>query len=109
MSKEWITVCKEDDLVPGSGVCVLHNKNQVALFRESESSPVYAVSNYDPFGEANVLSRAIIGSSGDKLVIASPLFKQHFCLATGKCIEDETVSIKTYKVRIDSSQVQLQN
>lgn len=107
MSEEWITVCSENDLVVGSGVCVLHNREQVALFREVAEGDVFAISNFDPFGEANVLSRGIIGSLGDTLVVASPLYKQHFCLRTGQCLEDEQVSVKAYSARVESGQVQL--
>lgn len=108
MSEEWITVCNEDDLVIGSGICALLGEEQVALFRETADSSVYAISNFDPFGEANILSRGITGSIGDKLVVASPLYKQHFCLKSGQCLEDEEVSIKTYPVKIEAGQVLVQ-
>lgn len=107
MSEQWITVCSESDLIVGSGICALVGDEQVALFLDAVDSGLYAVSNYDPFGEANVLSRGIIGSMGDKVVVASPLYKQHFCLASGQCLEEEDVKIKTYPVRIDANQVQV--
>lgn len=108
MSNDWITVCKSSDLTPGSGVCALHQNEQVAIFRDSVSDKVYAVSNFDPIGEANVLSRGIVGSIGDKIVVASPLYKQHFCLDTGECLEDESQRIKTYPVRMHQGELQLQ-
>lgn len=111
MSEVWISVCNEDDLVVGSGVCALleagGTSEQIALFRETRDGPVYAISNYDPCGGANVLSRGIIGSIGTRLVVASPLYKQHFCLESGQCIEDESVSVKAWSVRIDGGAVQL--
>jgi len=63
--------------------------------------------NYDPIGKANVLSRGILGSIGDKMVVASPLYKQHFDLSTGECIEDESAQVKTYAVRVDKGKIQL--
>lgn len=111
MNKAWISVCNEDDLVIGSGVCALleaaGKDEQVALFRETRDGPVYAISNYDPIGEAFVMSRGIIGSLGDKIVVASPLYKQHFCLVSGQCLEDATVSIKAWPTRIHAGKVQL--
>lgn len=111
MSETWISVCKEDELVIGSGVCALLEEGgraeQVALFRETAEGPVYAISNYDPIGDANVLSRGIIGSLGSRIVVASPLYKQHFCLESGQCLEDATVSVKAWPVRIEDGQVQL--
>jgi nitrite reductase (NADH) small subunit len=111
MKEIWTSVCNEDDLVIGSGVCALlevgGKAEQVALFRETRDGPVYAISNYDPLGDANVLSRGIIGSIGTRIVVASPLYKQHFCLESGQCIEDDKVSVKAWSVRIDAGKVQL--
>lgn len=111
MSSLWITVCSEGDLVCGSGVCALvdtgKQAEQVALFRVTTDGPVYAISNYDPLGEAYVLSRGIIGSLGDKLVVASPLYKQHFCLEDGQCIEDPAVKVPAWQTRIVNGQVQI--
>lgn len=111
MKEMWIDVCHEDDLVIGSGVCALlengGSSEQVALFRETRDGPVYAISNYDPIGDAYVLSRGIIGSVGTRLVVASPLYKQHYCLESGQCIEDEKVRVKAWPVRIYAGKVQL--
>lgn len=112
MSELWINLCRENDLVPGSGVCALLKRagvaEQVALFRESPQGSVYALSNYDPLGDAYVLSRGIIGSVGERLVVASPLYKQHYCLQSGQCLEDDTVRVKAWPTRIASGQVQIQ-
>jgi nitrite reductase/ring-hydroxylating ferredoxin subunit len=37
----------------------------------------------------------------------SPLYKQHFNLQTGVCLEDETVTIPAYPVRIENGSVQV--
>ncbi len=112
MSSIWITLCSESDLVSGSGVCALletgGKPQQVALFRASADGPVYAIGNYDPLGDANVLSRGIIGSLGDKLVVASPLYKQHFRLEDGTCVEDPAVRVPAWPARIVDGQVQIQ-
>lgn len=104
---DWITVCNEHDITPGAGVCALLGKEQVAIFKTRKDHQLFAVSNYDPIGKANVLSRGIIGSIGEQVVVASPLYKQHFDLSTGECLEDEAAHLKTYSVRIDSGKVQL--
>ena len=103
----WITICKSEDLIAGTGVCALHEGEQVAIFKPLNTDAIYAVSNYDPIGEANVLSRGIIGSVGETLVVASPLYKQHFCLQTGQCLEEEDKKLKTYSVRIQGDDIQL--
>jgi nitrite reductase (NADH) small subunit len=105
--QQWITVCNESDLTPDTGLCALHQGEQVAIFKLALADELFAVSNFDPFGKANVMSRGLVGSIGESLVVASPLYKQHFDLKTGACLEDETASLKTYQVRIEAGQVQL--
>jgi nitrite reductase (NADH) small subunit len=104
----WITVCRKDDLIPGTGLCALHEGEQVAIFRMAKNDAIYAVSNFDPLGEANVMSRGMTGSLGEALVVASPLYKHHFNLETGVCLEDEAAALKTYAVRVEGDVVQLQ-
>lgn len=105
---QWLDVCSVDDLQPDSGVCALLDGEQVAIFYIPEPvATVYAVGNYDPFGKANVLSRGLIGDINGQPVIASPLYKQHFNLQTGVCLEDETVKIPIYTIRIENSRVQV--
>jgi NAD(P)H-dependent nitrite reductase small subunit len=103
----WQDVCSVDDLQPDSGVCALVDGQQVALFYMPKKSAVYALNNYDPFGNANVLSRGLIGDINGQPVVASPLYKQHFNLQTGVCLEDETVTIPVYAVRIENGSVQI--
>ena len=103
---QWTTVCREDDLFAEAGICVLFDGEQVAIFKDGKSQQVFAVSNYDPIGKANVLSRGIVGSINGRLVVASPLYKQHFCLDTGACLEAEH-QLKTYPIRVNDGDVQL--
>jgi nitrite reductase (NADH) small subunit len=105
----WITICDDQDLVSGTGICALVGDEQVAIFKVRKGSSIYAISNYDPIGKANVLSRGITGSIGDSIVVASPLYKQHFNLMTGECLEDDSLSVKTYPVRVDGGKIQLQS
>lgn len=102
----WVGVCREEDIIPDTGVCVAFNGEQVAIFKESVNNDIYAISNYDPNSKANVLSRGIVGSIKDQLVVASPIYKQHFCLKTGECLETGE-TIRTYTVRVENGEVQL--
>ncbi|MGD4557225.1 nitrite reductase (NAD(P)H) small subunit, partial [Xanthomonas citri pv. citri] len=49
-------ICKLDDIIPETGVCALVNGEQVAIFR-THHDEVYAMHNFDPFSQANVISR----------------------------------------------------
>jgi nitrite reductase (NADH) small subunit len=102
----WETVCRRQDLVAGSGVCALVGREQVALFYlPQEQQELFAVANRDPIGGANVLSRGIVGDIDGQLVVASPLYKHHFSLATGACLEDDAVRIAVYAARLDGDSV----
>lgn len=101
----WIEVCGLSDLQPDSGVCALVADRQVALFYLSKLQRVYAVANFDPIGKANVLSRGMVGDLGGEPMVASPLYKQHFSLQTGRCFEDAGVEIATYPVLVERGRV----
>ncbi|MDB6063189.1 MAG: nitrite reductase [Verrucomicrobiaceae bacterium] len=106
---EWVSVCRIDDLVAGSGVCALFNGQQVAIFYlPGEAQPIYAIDNFDPIGAANVLSRGIIGDVQGQRVIASPLYKEHFSFTTGRCLEKPEYAVRVWPVRIEGGSVQLQ-
>ena len=97
-------VCHLDDIVPNTGVCALVNGRQVAVFRLDDDS-VYAIDNYDPFSRANVLSRGIVGDLKGEVVVASPVYKQHFSLKSGQCLEDPEVRVPVYAVRLENETV----
>jgi len=92
-------ICSLEEILENAGVCALVAGEQVAIFRVD--GEVYAVGNRDPFSGANVLSRGIVGDVKGELVVASPIYKQHFSLTTGRCVEDATVRIPVYDARVE--------
>jgi nitrite reductase (NADH) small subunit len=106
----WITICRDTDLVTNSGVCALLNEQQIALFKikSANDEKVFAVSNWDPIGKANVLYRGLLGSVQDAKVIISPMYKQRYCLESGQCLDDDAIKLIVYPVRIEQNHVQLQ-
>ena len=101
----WTDVCDVDDLAMDRGVCALVGTDQVALFRVAPDGELFALSNYDPFSSAYVLSRGIVGSKGDVQKVASPIYKQSFDLRTGQCLDDPSVSVRTFPVRASDGRV----
>jgi nitrite reductase (NADH) large subunit len=99
-------VCRLEEIVPNCGVCALVGSDQVAVFRLDDDR-VFALGNRDPFSGANVLSRGIVGDLNGELVVASPVYKQHFSLLTGRCIEDASVSVPVYRVLVDGADIQI--
>ena len=104
----WVDVCAQKELIPNRGVCALVGPYQVALFLMSDADTVYAISNYDPFSRAYLLSRGIVGSTGDCPKVASPVYKQSFDLRTGVCLDDPAVSVATFATRVIGGRVEVE-
>jgi NAD(P)H-dependent nitrite reductase small subunit len=90
-------VCELAEVLPDAGVCALVYGRQIAVFRTHDS--LYAIDNLDPASGANVLSRGIICDIQGERVVASPLYKHHYSLASGRCLEDPTRSVNVFPVR----------
>jgi nitrite reductase (NADH) small subunit len=102
----WTPVCERSRLHPERGVAALVDGRQVALFLLANGT-VRAVDNRDPFSGAQVLSRGIVGTRGGSPTVASPMFKQVFDLDTGQCLDDPSVTIDCYDVRLNGDTVEL--
>jgi len=94
----WSSLCPLDEVIPDTGVCALLHGRQIAIFRCGDS--VFALDNLDPASDANVLSRGIVGDVKGERVVASPLYKHHYSLSTGRCIEDSAHSVNVYPARV---------
>ncbi|OZI43118.1 nitrite reductase small subunit NirD [Bordetella genomosp. 4] len=102
--KGWADVCAVQDIVPGTGVCALIGGQHVAVFRLGDGR-IFAIGNIDPKSGASVLARGLVGNLGDRVVVASPLYKQHFDLFTGECLEEPEHSVSAYPAKIDNARV----
>src|ERR1700724_927209 len=94
----WHAICALEDILPESGAAALVDGKEIAVFRVGDA--VFAIGNHDPASDANVLSRGIVGDIGGEIVVASPIYKQHFSLITGRCLEEPDYSVDTYPARI---------
>ncbi|MCJ2377209.1 nitrite reductase small subunit NirD [Vibrio sp. ZSDZ34] len=102
----WNKICDVTDLTPYQGRGALVGDTQLALFYLPETEQaVYAIDNWDPIGGAFVLSRGIVGDIDGRDCVASPLYKQHFDLTSGECIEAPEVAVKTWQVEIRGEEV----
>jgi len=108
---QWHYICETSDLVTNSGVCALVDSQQVAIFclKIKGELQVFAISNYDPIGKANVLYRGLLGSIGGAPVVASPLYKEHYFLESGLCKEHDDVSVTAYPVKVEGNKVFIGN
>jgi assimilatory nitrate reductase catalytic subunit len=93
----WVSICELSELWPNIGVAARVNGRQIAIFLIGET--LYALDNLDPASGANVLSRGIVGDVKGECVVASPLYKHHYSLVSGRCLEDSSKSVNVYPVR----------
>ncbi|EIT70046.1 MULTISPECIES: nitrite reductase small subunit NirD [Hydrocarboniphaga] len=104
----WHAICAPGDIVPNLGVAALVDDRQIAVFRVRQrdgSDQFYAIDNFDPQSDANVLSRGLTGSLGGRIVVASPIYKHHYDLVTGECLEEPATPVRAYAVRVEDGQV----
>ena len=85
-------------------MCALVEGRHVAVFRLG-ADQFFAIDNVDPKSGASVLSRGLVGSLGERIVVASPLYKNHFDLRTGDCLEAPEHSVRAHEVCIEDGRV----
>jgi nitrite reductase (NADH) small subunit len=102
----WEPVCRFADLEVERGVAALVHGQAVAIFRTHDDR-VFALGNHDPFSRASVLARGIVGTRGEVDFVASPMHKHAFDLRTGRCLDDDHVSVASYDVRVVDGVVQV--
>ena len=102
----WSDVCAVDDILPDSGAPALLAGRQIAIVRLG-TGRIFALSNYDPFSEAFVIARGIVGDRAGCPKIASPIYKQNFDLRTGVCLDDPSVTLPTYPVRVRDGRIEI--
>lgn len=105
----WSYVCSAAQIVPNTGVCARVGDRQIAVFcvvlPGDAKAQYFALDNIDPRSGAAVLSRGLIGDLGGIAVVASPIYKQHYALHTGVCIEDEHLSVACHELRVSDGMI----
>src|ERR1700688_105057 len=98
LAASWHAICALEDILPESGAAALVDGKEVAVFRVRDA--VFAIGNHDPASGANVLSRGIVGDIGGEIVVASPIYKHHFSLITGRCLEEPRFAVPAYMAEV---------
>ncbi len=101
----WVDVCDMAVIPRNTGVCARVDGLPIAIFRVGDDDRLFALSNIDPATGVSVLSRGILGDLQGEKVVASPLYKQHYSLATGRCLEDGALSVPVYPVLLQEGRV----
>lgn len=102
----WIKVGEPSTLTANSGVACLVGSRQVALYWIPALEPAYyALDNFDPLGQAYVLARGMVGDIQGEPCVASPLYKQHFSLRSGICLEQSAIRVAVWPVKLEDGGV----
>jgi nitrite reductase (NADH) small subunit len=103
----WHYACRAEDVPANGGVCVKLGARQVALFNFTRRGKWYATQNLCPHKQQMVLSRGMIGSTGEgcEPKVACPFHKRTFSLLTGENLEGEDYGLETYPVRIEQGKI----
>jgi nitrite reductase (NADH) small subunit len=99
---EWVLACYTDDVPNNGGACIKHGNEQIAVFNFSRRGQWFATQNLCPHKQQMVLSRGMIGSTGETCEpkVACPFHKKTFSLLTGECLTGDNYQIKTYPVKV---------
>lgn len=104
----WTTIGRLSDLVVGSGVGARYGDRQVAVFLIPQlDDQVFVLDNYCPISGVNIIARGMVGDIQGEPVVATPLYKKHFSLLDGRCIEDDGHKLATYAVRMKGDEFQV--
>ena len=116
-SRRWVTLCQREDLVPGSGVAAWLEADgqacQIALFTlpaiaDSDDLTLFAIDHHDPVSGANVIARGLRGYHAGEPLVISPLYKQRYRLSDGQCLDEDTLALTVWPVRLAGGEVQIQ-
>lgn len=105
---QWTPVGMIDDFPINGGATIKYGNVQIAVFNFTTRGEWYACQQMCPHKKAFVLSRGILGSTGDMPKVACPLHKKNFSLQTGKCISGDDYSVRVFPVKVEADKVYLE-
>lgn len=106
LSEAWEPVCRLTELEVERGATALVHGQAVAIFRMQDDR-VFVLGNHDPFARSPGLARGIVGTRDGIPFVASVRHRHPFDLRTGRCLDDEQVSVPAYDVRVIGGVVQV--
>ncbi len=105
--KTWFRAAKVSDFPKDGGACVKYKDMQIAVFNFERRNEWYACQNLCPHKMQMILSRGMVGSSGDEPKVACPYHKKTFSLKSGECLNGEEHGIATFPVKVEDGYVYL--
>ncbi|MEM9603265.1 MAG: nitrite reductase small subunit NirD [Pseudomonadota bacterium] len=109
-TESWTDIRDVGALQPFAGVAALVDNTQAALFYlpGNNTDQVFAIGNCDPMASpAAVLASGIVAHIDGEPTVTSPLYKHHYRLRDGVCIESPKHSAGSLPGGIEGGRVQL--
>lgn len=103
--KNWFKVAHMDDFPVNGGSCVKYKGLEIAIFNFSRRAEWYATQNMCPHKKQMILSRGMIGSSGEEPKVACPYHKKTFSLKSGENLNDSLCALATYPTKVEEGYV----
>ena len=101
----WIQVCDTEEIPPDSGVTVLVEGKQIAIFNFSSRDERFACQNNCPHWNELILSRGLLGDDNGEPKITCPMHKRNYSLLDGRCLSDSSLKINIVPVLIKDGTV----
>jgi len=103
---EWQPVCRVEQLEVERGATALVHGQAMAIFRMADDR-VFALGNHDPFDKTSVIAKGIVGVRDGVPFVASPSHRHAFDLRSGRCLDEASVSVPAYDVKVVSGVVEV--
>ncbi|VEB97697.1 Rubredoxin-NAD(+) reductase [Cedecea lapagei] len=102
----WVDLCDVQAIPANAGMAARLGNRQIALFHlPTHPQQVFALSNYEPDSDANVLARGLLGDVKGEPVVISPLYKQRFRLSDGSSVDDSQPALSVWPVKVENDRV----
>lgn len=98
--KVWFKAAPAANFPENAGACVKYRGMQIAVFNFSRRNEWYACQNLCPHKKQMILSRGMIGSSGEEPKVACPFHKRTFSLQNGECLNAAEQNIEIFPVKV---------
>ena len=101
----WFRAARVTDFPENGGACVRYKDLQIAIFNFARRNEWYACQNLCPHKKQMILSRGMIGSTGEEPKVACPFHKRTFSLRNGECLNAAEENISVYPVKVEDGYV----
>jgi nitrite reductase (NADH) large subunit len=105
VTTSWVALAKANEVPKDGGIAVKYGKTQLAIFNFASRGEWYVTQNLCPHKQDMVLARGLVGDQANVPKVACPQHKKTFSLQSGECLSGDSLSIKTFPVKVENGTV----